>query len=104
MSHEQLIALIREHGVNTVGEATRNPIGAAIGHGWNLTRWEARQAPGAVLFVHLDEAGRLDGEPRILCVNEPESERGCWEELIAQTHSDIPVTILMTPGGVVPQE
>lgn len=96
MNSGQLIALIRERGLTAVADAVRKPWAPALEEGLNLTEWSVTQAPGALLFAHLTD-GLIDGEPRLLCVNAPESERAGWERLVAECGSDTLVTLLLLP-------
>jgi hypothetical protein len=96
MNTQQLAALLQAAGLQAVAEAIRNPAAQAL-HGWDLTRWRTESVAGAVLFVHLDDAGLIDDTPRVLVVNAPETDRATWEELAKGHETD--VTILLLPGG-----
>lgn len=97
MSHGELVELIRQHGVATVGRAMHS-VPDQLQHGWDLTTWSMQQVPGAVLFFRLRDSV-VTGEPRVLCVNAPAAERATWEALAAE--ADAPVVLLLAPAGHV---
>jgi hypothetical protein len=98
VGHEQLIELIKEHGVEMVGRAVTS-LPMMVERGWDLTNWQTRQVAGAVLFYQVDKEGVVTSAPRILCVNAPARDRARWEQMARE--SDAPTTVLMTSGGRV---
>jgi hypothetical protein len=119
MDHEQLAALIRERGVVEMAQIVADfgrQFRAAMELGWDLTRWRVAQTAGTVLFhrVHPEHragdlpvldtirGGLYSDEPRLLCVNAPESARAYWEgELLRWTLEDLEAygdtVLLLTP-------
>lgn len=76
MTPERLAALIREFGVQLLGETVAEPgrmFKVAMERGWNLTPWRVSQSSGAVRFW------RDDDPTCVLVLNAPESARADWE-------------------------
>jgi hypothetical protein len=107
---KSLVDALREHGVQAVVEATRNPA-AMLRDGVDVTGWYAQTMPGAVLFVRTvtipDATSRPDEPPpalatserRVLVVNAPHAQRATWQEVADA--GDAPCTLVMAPGGYV---
>jgi transcriptional regulator with XRE-family HTH domain len=93
----ELLEMIRREGIQPVAAlvsdlARQTVVGFRDG-GVNLLRWQMRQIPGAILFYRVDAENIITGEPRILWVNAPESERAKWEAIAAEFEE--PTTVVM---------
>lgn len=99
MTADGLESLIKAEGVSVIAQAVgRFWFAKMLKEGLDLTCWRAQTAAGAVLFFQCFPDGIVTADPRILCVNAPESERGWWEAYFAQGDApDAPTRILMTP-------
>ncbi len=109
LSQPQLVALIREHGVQAIADAISNP-GTMLERGWNLLFWRFQQVPGAVIFFQVRQTRteytakgpkpvyEPTEEPGILVVNAPESDRAKWEHLVSDAGAPV---VLCAPGGRV---
>lgn len=85
MGSENLAQLIRERGAVEMAQTIRaGAIVAALNEGWDLTNWTVTATGGALLFARVDGERRYTDDPRILCVNAPESERATWEARLLQ--------------------
>ena len=97
MTHEQLISIIEQEGVEEVARVLKVSH-LMIEKGWDLTLWRALSAPGAVLFYRVDEGGIITADTRVMVINAAH-ERERWEAM-AREESDAPIVVVLQNGGV----
>ncbi len=100
MAAEQLVGLIRTHGLRRMAEAiaeANKGFVAGLIEGWDLTCWRAQQTGGAVHLFRVNNPTEqiITGDTHILAVNGPESERGRWETLARESDPEWPCLVVM---------
>lgn len=119
MTDRELVSMLCARGIDAVSDLFRNAgVNAALDRGLDVTHWQVRCAPGAVLFVqvaHADDGARrrglgsakiYDGPPatitrggRVLALNATPSP--AWDAVIAGAHEPgVPLTVVYADGTV----